>query len=164
MRCDDQLVDVVEDNQVVEAYGYGRGLLESLGIAARAFVFSVYRWALFRALQSVKVPSLRLNPLEQVLFGGYWVIVSGLFYALVSDWQWAELFSLGTVIVVVLLLLVFKRSAMRRVFRTRSNRCRDCGYNLCGLPSNGSIEWCGKEFALGPETCPECGRSMPRIE
>lgn len=155
-------MSVPDKDEVVAAYGELAGLWPRVGVAFRAFMFSFYRFALFRIYRSVDPPRIRLVGFERLIFVGCWVISIAL---ALSTMVRIELFWFGLVSLVVIGIVMswLYNRAVRVLVHTRLNQCRSCGYDLAGLASVGSIDGEGTRFDIGCAKCPECGMQYPRI-
>tara|TARA_A100000171_G_scaffold51633_1_gene66548 strand:- start:709 stop:1185 length:477 start_codon:yes stop_codon:yes gene_type:complete len=155
-------LSVPDQDEVVAAYGEHAGMWPRVNIACRAFVFSFYRFALFKVYRSVDVPRIRCVGYERLIFVGCWMITLVL---AMSAMVHIELFWLGLVTFIVFGIVMswLYSRAVQGLVHTRMNQCRSCGYDLAGLASVGVIEREGTQYDIGCALCPECGAEYPRV-
>jgi hypothetical protein len=160
-RC--KVVSSPERREVIAAYGREGGFRTHISVALRAFVFSFYRWMLFKPFRSVEPPCVTCIGIEKQLLLGFWAILIAIVILLLGG----SFITLGIWIFVMLglslIIFLSDRDSARAMARTRLNQCRSCEYDLFGLASLGTIEEGSTRYDIGCDKCPECGAEYPRI-
>ena len=160
-RC--KVVSSPDRREVIAAYGREGGFRTHISVALKAFVFSFYRWMLFKPFRSVEPPYVTCIGIEKHLLLTFWAALIAIAILLLGG----SFITLGIWIFVMLgfslITFLSDRDTARATARTRRNQCRSCGYDLSGLASLGTIEDGGIRYDIGCAECPECGSEYARI-